>query len=181
MRKILPSKKELDDLLEYNPETGDLLWKKDRGYTAKRGSQAGYILRGYRRVRVGKAQYEAHRLIWKIQTGKEPPEQIDHKDGNGLNNRWDNLRDGSGGVNSRNVRVGRNNTSGIAGVYWSKCAKKWQASVMYEGVRHHLGLFEEKDEAFMEILEFRADKEGFTPRHGVGETCFEHQKASRND
>lgn len=38
------------------------------------------------------------------------------EDGNGLNNIDANLRDGSGGVNSRNRRLGKQNTSGHVGI-----------------------------------------------------------------
>ncbi|WP_263611612.1 HNH endonuclease [Escherichia whittamii] len=51
--------------------------------------------------------------------------QIDHKDGNGLNNSIDNLRLVSLGENLKNKSKYTNNTSGCAGVSWHNTHKKW--------------------------------------------------------
>lgn len=53
-----------------------------------------------------------HRLI----TGAKNGEQVDHCDGNGLNNRRANLRKCNNRDNARNQRRPRNNTSGFKGV-----------------------------------------------------------------
>ena len=102
-------------------------------------------------------------------TGEEAPDQIDHINGDCSNNGWSNLRDGSGFTNALNQRMHSNNVSGVSGVWWDNNAQKWHVRPWYKGQGHYLGLFENLDEALMEVLEFRADREEYTNRHGQKE------------
>ncbi len=86
-----------------------------------------------------------HVLIWKL-LGNAPVREIDHKDGQPLNNAEDNLRDGSKG-NSRNRQIQRNNTSGMKGVTWSKRHEKWLAQIIVDSKNRLLGVFSEKADA----------------------------------
>jgi hypothetical protein len=54
----------------------------------------GRVKGGYRYIKVGGREYQAHRLAHYYMTGEYPPPEIeiDHKDSNSLNNRWDNLQ-----------------------------------------------------------------------------------------
>ena len=52
---------------------------------------------------------------------------VDHRNGNGLDNRKKNLRDGSGGVNENNMALNKTNTSGANGVSFSKTKQRWVA------------------------------------------------------
>jgi len=72
---------------------------------------------------------------------------IDHKNGNGLDNRRSNLRIVSRQHNLFNCRVRKNNTSGITGVYWDKSHKKWYARISFNGKVVTLGWHKEKEEA----------------------------------
>lgn len=84
---------QLKEILTYNPDTGDFVWKNGRpaGSTKniKRPNRTpiSYIIVGVR----GR-NYRAHRLAWLYMTGEFPATFLDHKDGDGLNNRWGNLR-----------------------------------------------------------------------------------------
>jgi len=69
--------------------------------------------------------YLAHRVIWMMVYGSAP-DLIDHMNGEGCDNRIENLRSVDGFINQRN-RVSRHpNTSGATGV--SKHAGKWKVS-----------------------------------------------------
>ena len=54
-------------------------------------------------------------------------DMVDHRNGNGLDNRKKNLRDGSGGVNENNLSLFNTNTSGTNGVNFDKTNKIWRA------------------------------------------------------
>ena len=73
--------------------------------------------------------------------------EVDHKDGDGLNNQKGNLRIGSHESNMHNKRRYKNNKSGFKGVYWFKKDSKWGASIQHKKKRIFLGLFEDKEEA----------------------------------
>lgn len=66
--------------------------------------------------------------------------QIDHRDGNGLNNRRTNMRVSTNSQNQHNQRTRDDNTSGFKCVNWHKHTGKWQARIMLNGKRHHLGV-----------------------------------------
>ena len=63
---------------------------------------------------------------------------MDHKDGNALDNRKKNLRDGSGGVNNNNQAQRDDNTSGITGVCFDKTNKRWIAKWSENGKRRSI-------------------------------------------
>lgn len=52
---------------------------------------AGTCSQGYLRIELNGVRYLAHRLVWKMVTGEEPPRLIKHLDLNLANNRWNNL------------------------------------------------------------------------------------------
>ena len=85
-----------------------------------------------------------HRLLMQIPNDK----QIDHIDGDGLNNQKNNLRIASIAENQRNrIVLAKNNTSGYKGVSWIKRAKKWGARIRIDRKLKHLGYFNHKKEA----------------------------------
>jgi hypothetical protein len=64
----------------------------------------------------------------------------DHRDGNGLNNQKENLREATKQQNAANQRRRSDNTSGFKGVAWHKKTSKWEAYIEC-GRKKHLGLF----------------------------------------
>jgi hypothetical protein len=66
---------------------------------------------------------------------------VDHKDGNGLNNRRGNLRSCTRKQNAANRRLATNNKSGYKGVHWSKTRHKWVAQIGVDKKCINLGAF----------------------------------------
>ena len=62
---------------------------------------------------------------------------VDHRNGNGLDNRKKNLRDGSGGVNENNQALRDDNTSGTNGVYFDETNKSWRATWYENGKQQY--------------------------------------------
>ncbi len=76
-----------------------------------------------------------------------PDRDIDHINGNGLDNRRSNLRLATESQNMANRGKQRNNTSGFKGVHWSQKHGKWKAEICCNRHRQHLGLFIDPVEA----------------------------------
>ncbi len=76
-----------------------------------------------------------------------PDERVDHKDGNNLNCRRDNLRVTNHAGNMQNSRRRKNNKSGYKGVWWHKDAHAWQAQIRVNGKAVHLGYFDTPEAA----------------------------------
>jgi len=66
---------------------------------------------------------------------------IDHRDGNGLNNRRYNLRPATITQNGGNQKLSGKNSSGYKGVSWCKRDKKWVAKTQVNGNHVYLGRF----------------------------------------
>lgn len=90
-----------------------------------------------------RGQIQMHRLIMGAPKGI----LVDHRDGNGLNNRRSNLRLATKAENARNKPAHRNNRSGLKGVHWSQVNRRWIALITHDGQKHHLGTFGTKEEA----------------------------------
>ena len=145
----LPSLAELNDLLDYNPETGLFTWKKNRG-NVRAGSIAGTLHRtGYVHITINRKIYKAHRLAYKMYYGSDPVDQVDHIDCDRSNNRIANLRDATPSQNHANTRVRKKNSSGIKGVYMTSNRKKfpWKACIKINKKLTYLGSYKTKEEA----------------------------------
>lgn len=90
-----------------------------------------------------------------------PDMQVDHINGNGLDNRRCNLRLVTHSQNQMN-RNGptKNRTSGVRGVSFNKAAGKWVAYIQAEGKHIYLGRFVDKDIAIAARVEAAANIHG---------------------
>jgi len=105
----------------YDPETG-FITRKGGGI-----KPLGFLNRGYIRVQLtSRDRFYAHQLAFIIKEGYLP-EEIDHKDRNRANNKWDNLRVATDSQNNYNRGIASNNTSGYKGVSWDKRLGLWGA------------------------------------------------------
>lgn len=155
------------ELLRYDEETGKIFWRVTRGGWIKDGAEAGSQWRNtYRQIKIDGRLYKAHRVAWLLHYGVWPKNQIDHIDGDGLNNRPENMRDVTQRENTRNARMRSDNTSSVTGVYWYKPYGTWKAQININGKRKHLGYFTDFGEAAAAYRK-AAEANGFTERHGA--------------
>jgi hypothetical protein len=141
MRKLTQAR--LREALDYNPKTGIFTWKPGTHYA---GRQAGGASDEYVRIRIKGKLYRAHRLAFLWMEGWMP-EQVDHRDLDKTNNRWDNLRAANNSQNQHNKRITTNNSSGRKGVSWFKQGGKWRADIRIDGVLRYLGLHDSMEDA----------------------------------
>jgi hypothetical protein len=112
---------------------GKLRWKCDG---------VGYVRRNIRVNGKHKTVY-LHRLV----IGDPHGYQVDHKNGNKVDNRKENLRKATGSQQRANTRLRKDNPHGLKGVTWIKNNKNWVAQICLKGRHVHLGVFTCKKEA----------------------------------
>ncbi len=94
-----------------------------------------------------------HRLIIDVPEGRE----IDHINGNPMDNRKSNLRLCTRSENQSNKISRKDSTCYYPGVYWNKNAKAWAAQIRKNNVKKHLGYYENVNDAIKARIE--AEKE----------------------
>jgi hypothetical protein len=136
----------LKELFNYDPDTGNLIWKASRG-RIKINSIAGYLMpTGYIRIGINYKHYYAHQLIWLWCKGILPKE-LDHINNNKSDNKLSNLRLCNRIQNQRNTKAYKNNSTGYKGVYFFY--KKFRARLFYNGKHINLGGFNTAKEAHL--------------------------------
>lgn len=66
---------EVNDLLDYDPHTGSLVWKKD-GFRRVAGQSAGVVRSGYRWVTINGQEYMGGRIAWLLTHGVWPETRV---------------------------------------------------------------------------------------------------------
>lgn len=154
--KNLPDVGYLRECFDYNPETGALTWKhrprehfqSDHIWLIWLANFAGKIAGSHsdRYVRVGidGRHLYGHRIIWAMQTGAWPNDEIDHRERDKLNNRWEMLRPATHQQNGFNHPgwKGRDLPKGV-----TRCRKRFAAAISVDRRRLHLGVFDTPEEA----------------------------------
>jgi HNH endonuclease len=148
----------LRSILDYIPETGIFIWK----YRSDRtdfwnetwvGKPAGAIVGNGRnckiQIEISGKRYYAHRLAFLWVLGRWPEDQVDHKDGHGLHNWWDNLREANNSQNQANTDKARR------GVFVN--GNKFVAMIRVNGDLKYLGIYSNRDMA-QQVYNEAADK-----------------------
>ena len=150
----------LKEWLSYDPATGVFTWRKYRR-NIKLGDVAGCInQKGYLYIGFQGKLYRANRLAWFYVHGVMPKGQVDHIDGDKLNNRISNLRDVDGFVNQQNRKGGNKNASSkYLGVSFHKQSKKWLAQIWFRKHKY-IGLYDTEEEAHQAYLAEKSVLEG---------------------
>ncbi len=136
---------------------------KKAGYKNKRKKdKTAYIM-----IQISGRMISAHRVIYAMYHGLKSFNgmEIDHIDGNGLNNNISNLRLVSSLENNRNKSLLITNRSGVTGVRYDHKKNKWCASIWNNGKNRHLGVF---DNIFDAVCARKSSQNaiGFHSNHG---------------
>lgn len=156
----LPSPETLRKLLRYEPGTGRLFWiERDRGWFATDHEWRRWNTRyagtvalgaakagGYLTGKVLGVRVATHRVIWAMETGTWPVDQVDHINGRTSDNRLENLREASAAENGRNKRR-QPASSRYQGVSRHKANGCWTAYICVNGRSKHLGSFNDEEVA----------------------------------
>ncbi len=96
-----------------------------------------------------------HREVIAFHEGDKPELDVDHRDRNGLNNTYANLRYATC---RQNIGNNRKNTSGYPGVSFHKRERLYRAYTKIAGKHIHIGLFHTAQEAHEARTQFLQEK-----------------------
>lgn len=177
----LPPVSYLARRLSYDESSGILTWlPRDASEFSRKHQYASWLSRcegksagvevkkkhkRYLRVAIGPEKIYAHRIAWAIYHGDYPEGEVDHINGNSMDNSISNLCIVSRQENCRNVRLHIKSKSGYCGVNWHEETGKWRARVKINGNEKYIGLFDDPQEAALRIKTVR-DSLGFHENHG---------------
>lgn len=157
-----PSALDLHKLLRLDSETGILYWKRREGNThginifnAKFADKvAGCVAtdkkgRSYIKVRVNDCLYQAHQIIFCMIYGQWPEDdkEVDHRDGDGLNNKPSNLREASRTQNNFNRKISVNNVLGYKNITYEERTKSYRVELSANKKRIYRKRFKDLSEA----------------------------------
>lgn len=125
-----------------------------------------YMLLHYFKWHVRPGRYTYYAARWEVdcKTGKKFPmtmhrkilglwygdaRMVDHINGNGLDNRKENLRIATVSINNYNCKIRKDNKSGYRGVCWYEKMNKWHAQISFNSKVRHLGYFDILQDAAM--------------------------------
>lgn len=153
----------------YDPHTG--VFKRTHAMTnnhkivEKEFIPQSITKQGYRQINMFKRPYLVHRLVFLYMNGEMPKNEVDHINGDRLDNRWCNLRVVTTSGNRANMGVSLNNKSGVRGVYWYPRYQKWEVTISRNKKHYYLGRYEDIDEA-IRVRKEAEEYYGFHPNHG---------------
>lgn len=180
----------IQELVEYNPLTGELIWKRrspkhfsqeNIRHTPEHvcefwnsrfsGRSVGGTLnpKGYRMIRVMRKAFLAHRVAWAVYYSTWPDGEVDHIDHDTSNNTIVNLRAVDRQNNLRNASMRTDNSSGVTGVRRLKDNSAWVAFITLSPGCRRQRRFPPTTSGFADACAWRQSmqlKHGFHQNHG---------------
>tara|TARA_R110000772_G_scaffold176823_1_gene288480 strand:+ start:112 stop:645 length:534 start_codon:yes stop_codon:yes gene_type:complete len=132
---------EIQRLFRY--EDGKIFRIVFRSNNAKEGDRAGTGNGlGYRQIQINNRRYKEHRIVWMLVHGFDPIMEIDHINGNKVDNRIENLRIVTSSENQRAYRkVSLASSSKFRGVSWAKTRGMFISAITLGGTSKYIGGF----------------------------------------
>ena len=132
-------------LSHFKNETMHKRWKTNNSNNSS-GCISG---NGYYSSRLDKIRYQNHRIVFAIYNNSIDfqGKQIDHIDGNVLNNSPRNLRLVTASQNQFNRKQQKNNLSGHTNISFVKQLNKYRCAMQVDGKDIYIGLFNTVEEA----------------------------------
>lgn len=115
-------------------------------WSVRRGRHTWYAVSYRGRGRHARPVF-MHRLLMGLEGRRARSVEVDHVDGNGLNNTRANLRLATRAQNARNHRRSAANTSGYMGVSWHAGSRTWCVQIRAQGRALRVGLYRDLDDA----------------------------------
>ena len=176
----------IKEALSYDKDTGKFTWKSrpkhhfpserewKRWNTRHANTEAGsFQITGYIHIGILGKYRKAHRIAWLLSHGEWPQYEIDHINGDRIDNRLENLRDVPKAKNGKNVAKPNCGNTPRVGVRLH-CSGKWQARITVDGCATSLGLYEKIEDAIL-ARETAEKMHGFHENHGR-QRSFEGEK-----
>lgn len=155
------TQEELKEYLHYNKETGVMFRNTDTPKLNPLFPLGSVATNKYLLINFKGKRYRAHRLAWLYVYGAFPCGQIDHINGNRIDNKISNLRDVSRGENSKNKKIYKSNSSGVSGISWDKRSRKWSVNIKNKSI----GSYSCKLDAVATVIRCRKEL-NFHANHG---------------
>lgn len=143
----------------YDPKTGAV-------HNRKQGKPIGYLRKdGVLQVLIhteeGKIAVLLHRAAWLLRTGAWPERDVDHRNGDRADNRWENLREATPGQNRQNLST-RTAKGKLRGA--TRHHLKWVSQIKVPGgTTKYLGLFATEEEAHAAYCKAKQELHPFNP------------------
>lgn len=148
----------IPQVLCYEPDSGQMHWRtrSPSSFSSTGKRSADWVAANWNSRHAGKPAFTAvgihgyrcgrlqgsglllHRVAFVLMTGDWPTHELDHINGDRLDNRWCNLRKVTRGQNSRN-KGPHGKTSDYIGVSWNSSLGGYMSAVYHNGKKHYCG------------------------------------------
>jgi hypothetical protein len=144
-RRPLPTQAYLRERFSYDLKTGRFTWRRKHGDDRLTkswngryaGKAAGSLCDRYTFIHLDGSNYQAANLALVYVTGAEPAGLVDHRDNDGSNNAFDNLREATESQNNCNRKTFAG--SDLKGAFLM--GGKWRSQITSQGKVTKLGAF----------------------------------------